>query len=209
MKNRILFLVLLAISQAACSEKKIEVQRRDSTKYLESYYTVSGDACDIAWTVRRFTESPGFGISEESKCTLPLQKQVPYREALLKKIAADTNNLQGMRNFVWGRLKRGDATDEFAKRLTMAALKSPAWNKKTGKLAANAGGDRQFFQNLLNKENVFSEITASFAAMKLNLRVGDVERVIVGPASMHVDGVAEGDRLPVDAFVSFSVSRND
>ncbi len=207
MKNRVLFLILLAISQVACSEEKIEVRRRDSAEFKEQYYTVSGEGCDIGWTVRHFAESSGFGIGEESRCTLPLQKQAPYREALLQRVAADTNNMQGMRNFVWGRLKRGDATDEFANRFALAALKSPVWNKKTGKLAAKAGGDRRFFQDLLNQENVFAEIAASFAAMKLTLRVNDVERVIVGTPSVHIEGVGEEDRLPVDAFVSFSVTK--
>jgi hypothetical protein len=193
----------------AFAREKIVVHRRDATALGESYYEVTGGSCGIGWTVKHLSESPELGISEDSRCMLSLREQMPYRAALLEKVMADTDSLRGMRNFVWGRLKRGDATDELANRLTLATLKSRAWNRKAGRLHKSARSADGFFQALLDRENVFSEIAATFAVANLRLRVNGVERVIVGAPAARLPGMADGDQLPLDAFVSFSVTRRD
>ena len=210
MKKRVVLFALAVISCSLFANDQIQVLKHSNPEFkTETYYEVSEQGCSIGWTLQRFTESSGFGIGEESQCGLSLEKQMPLRAALLKKVLADTNNLQGMRNFAWGALKRGDATDEYAQRFTMAASKSPGWDKRKGKMVSQTKTyyDDNFFPKLLNKENVFSEVVATFAAQGFILQVNGVENVIVNEVDVRNAGMTKKEKLPVDCLVSFSVTK--
>jgi hypothetical protein len=129
------------------------------------------------------------------------------RGAMLDKVSSDTTGLQGMRGFAWGRIKRGDANDEFARRFTVAVSKSPSWDKSKGKLVSEGAKHYSFLPNLMNSDGVFSEVVALFATHKLKLKVTDVEKVFVGKVDMPGSGIATTDTVPIDCSVVFSVSK--
>jgi hypothetical protein len=117
-------LILLLLAQTADATGPVEVAKTEDPDYRETAYSVTSGSCGIAWVVRRFSARAGFGISERSRCALPLATQSPLRSALLREVIKDTDDMQGMRNYFWGRLQRGDANDEFALRLSRAAAGS-------------------------------------------------------------------------------------
>jgi len=89
-----LSLILLLVAQTARTESQIEVQKTEEPNSRETIYTATSGSCGIEWTLRRFSKNSGFGISERSKCKLPLVSQIPFRAALLLQVVADTNNMQ-------------------------------------------------------------------------------------------------------------------
>lgn len=207
MKKLILSLVLACSSYAASCADKIEVSKRESAEYRETYYTVSSDSCDIAWTMRRFADNTAFGVSEQSKCSLPLKNQIPYRQALLRRLMTDTNDLEGMRNFVWGRLQRGDANDEYSIRLATAASKSKHWDQRKGTTVNYRKGVNRFVEELLSRENVFAELVTTFASQNVKLSVNDVEKVLINTVRLNDSNISKNGKLPVDCIVSFSVAK--
>lgn len=178
------------------------VQKSELPTYNETVYSVAGDACEIQWTVKRFSETAGFGISERSRCFLPLEEQIKYRNNLLKAVMADTDQLRGMRNFSWGRLQRGDANDAYGVRLAKAAAKSDHWSASKGIVIRYPHGVNRFVAELLNRNKVFSELTASFDFAGLDLTVNGVEQVRTG--DFPGDGEANG-KYPIDCVVTFAV----
>lgn len=172
--------------------------------YNETVYSVSAASCEIRWTVKRFRETAGFGISERSQCFLPLAEQADYRSDLLKAVMADTNHLEGMRNFSWGRLQRGDANDEYGVRLAQAAAASKHWSASKGAVVRYPEGVNRFVIELLNRHRIFSELAASFDALGLELTVNGVEEVRTG----ELPGAgAPGGKYPIDCAVTFAISK--
>jgi hypothetical protein len=129
------------------------------------------------------------------------------RGAMLDKVSADTNGLQGMRGFAWGRIKRGDANDEFARRFTVAVSKSASWDKNKGRLVGEGAKHYSFLPNLMNGDGIFSELVALFASRKLKLKVTDVEKVFIGKVDMPGSGIVTTDIVPIDCSVVFSVNK--
>jgi len=205
MKHVIAFLLFLGASVSFAADDSIEVIRHDDTASGESSYLVDQPQCQIVWTTRASSYLPGFGIAEKSKCDWSLDKQTPIRRVLLQAVAKQTAGLKGLRHFTWGRLQRGDATDEYAQRLTRIVSQSGAWDKKAGQWIGKAAKRYNTLPELLNKANAFSELISVFAEQHLTLQVSDVERVIVEPMSESSERWNKGDRLPVDCSVVFSV----
>ncbi len=172
----------------------------------ETSYTAHSDTCAIEWVVKRFPASSGMGISERSSCKLSLAQQSPYRAELLQKIMADTNNLQGMRNFYWGRLLRGDRNDEYSVRLSQAIASSAHWNTHSGTLVRFKGGLNEFVMVMLNQNQVFAEVIAVFAQQGFLIEVHGIEKVLVGAMPPQGDKASVTGKVPFDCVVSFTVT---
>ena len=201
-----LLLCLLLLPQMAIGEGEIKFVKTENVELQETIYSVKGEKCQIEWIARKFGNGTKFGFTEQSKCTLGLVQQNPYRTTLLHELMIDTNNLQGLRNFFWGRLQRGDATSEYALRLTRAALKSSNWNGSMGALSAYPQGINSFVKLLLNESNVFAELDSVFAKSKLSLRVNGVENVIIGDKEPVTGKVLVG-KYPIDCILTFEIFR--
>ncbi len=197
----LLFALLLTATVNA-----LEVTRTDRKEHGEVRYAVTSDDCNIVWTVRRFAHSTGFGLAEQSRCMRPLAEQAAFRTALLNVVKDENQQLDGLRNFYWGPLRRDDATTELANRLQRVAAKSTLWNTSKGRPAKASQGATRAVQSLLNKHRVFSEIADVFAAQGFNIEVNSVEKVIVGPGS---DISMSNLQVPVDALVTLSVKRGN
>ena len=207
MKKSLLFFLFVLIPSFAFSDEPIVVVKHENPARRETTYVINSHGCIIGWELERFYDGRGFGIGEKSKCDLPLDQQTRFRGAILEKVIADTNNMQGMHNFVWGTLLRGDANDEYARRFTIAVSKQPQWDKKKGQLTGKAAKDISFFPNLINRENVFSELTALFSAHNLTLHAEDMEIVIVGNVDIPEAGITKQDKYPVDARLLFKITK--
>lgn len=192
--------LFVASLQAACSPVAIQVEESrftDSKRYLLS----KGD-CQLLWQLQFFQERKGFGIREEVNCTLPLAEQTTLRTALLERVANDTDQLRGMRNFIWGSVQNRET---YLPRLAMALAASGHWDSKHGMLHGKAAKDAKFMRDLMNQKKVFAELAASFAGRDLQLLVEDVETLQVGasPAPGLVG------KFPVDCMLVFSARRNN
>lgn len=193
--------MLVFVTQIAYSNDTVVLQKSEEPEYHTTNYMASGPLCQIAWAVRRASEfKQGFSFSETSKCALPLAEQKAFRAALLTRLIADTNNLEGMRGFGWGGLQRGDATDEYATRMMAAALKSKEWDSVKGRPTNPKDSPRIVLKKLLDNENVFSEIVSVFADRNLVLRVQDVEGVQIKQGN---------NKVPLNCIVIFSVKKSD
>lgn len=202
------FLALFLFATVSCSvfaDDRIEISKEENTESRQTFYGVDYHGCRLVWILHRAFDEPVFGFSEKSKCDLPIEQQMRLRGALLEKVIADTNNMQGIRGFSWGRLQRGDTNDEYAKRFTIAVSKSPQWDKRKGKLIGAGAKDYHFLPDLINRENVFSELTALFSAHNLTLRATDLEVVYVGNVDIESAGITKKDKLPVDGSLVFTV----
>ncbi len=198
-------LLALACSCFLFPNPSLEVVTAKGSEHEMEYGILIG-AGGIQWTVDRSKEL-GIFIQEHSKCDLSLEEQIPYREAILKKVLGDTQENGVFHAFFWGSLKRGDATDEFSKRLTQAVSKSPLWNKRTGKLIDSRKSTNRFVVTILNQEKVFSELATVFSNQKMELKVEDAEMVLVDNVSYLENGQTKKGKLPYDCLVRFSIRR--
>jgi RHS repeat-associated protein len=162
------------------------------------YKVEASGGCRIVWARHISTAAePRFGIIEKSTCGLSLVDQKPLRSSLLAKVREETNNLTGMRNFVWGQMKRGDATDEYAIRFGLAVAASKSWDRQHGVRTGKASRTLAFYPDTINRAKVFSEVAEVFAEQGFDLVAEDVEKVIVGKT--------DRGNVPTDAFVLFKV----
>jgi hypothetical protein len=208
MKNLFAFFLFAVISSLIFADDSIEIQKQENKEYGETYYGIDYHGCRLIWTLHRAFDEPIFGFKEESsKCNLPLEQQMPLRAKLLEKIIADTNNMQGVQGFSWGRLKRGDATDEYARRFVIAVSKSPYWDKRKGKAVGEGAKHYSYLPNLINSEHVFSELTALFSAHGLTLQATDFEEIFVGNVDIKEAGITKKDKLPIDGSLVFKVTK--
>jgi len=196
-------ITLILWVQIVSAENTINLKKIEKPEFHETIYSLTGDLCNIEWNLKRFGESPGFGISDRSECMLPIDKQVIYQNQLLKKIIEDTNNLQGMRNLFWGRLQRGNLNDEYAVRLSRAVAKSKHWNSSKGILVKYPQGINRFIIEILNQDKIFSELIDVFSRVGFELMVNDVEKVLVSDNLSQKTGVK--GKFPVDCMVTFGV----
>lgn len=188
--------LLVASLQAACSPVEIQVEESrltDSSRYLLR----KGD-CHLLWQLQFFQERKGFGIREEVNCMLPLAEQTALRSTLLDRVANDTNQLRGMRNFIWGSVQNRET---YLPRLATALAASGQWDSKRGVLRGNAAKDAKFMRDLMNQQKVFAELAASFTGRNLQLIVEDVETLQVGASPSA--GLA--GKFPVDCMLVFSL----
>ncbi len=170
------YLALLLFWQSAYASEAIVIDKHDDPAYHTVEYIAHGEGCAIVWTVRHVKEPTiGFGFSESSKCNINLSEQKPYRSMLLARLLSDTNALEGVHGFGWGGLQRGDATDEYSKRLSAAMANSKHWNRAKGRPNNPKANAYQVVESVLKQGNVFSEIVEVFAAQHWRLEVRDIE----------------------------------
>lgn len=205
MKTVFLTFFIFLIYPVVASASNFGITQSIDVAVHETSYTAHGESCSIEWVLKRFPASGGIGISERSKCELDVAAQSDYRLALLKNVAQDSNNLRGMRNFYWGRLKRGDKNDEYSRRLVQAAGKSRHWDATTGKLVKYSGGVNNFVKDILNQNKVFSELAQVFEKQGYLIKVNGVEKVLIDNVSATDSKSSAGGKLPFDCVVSFEV----
>ncbi|MEN9866534.1 MAG: hypothetical protein RL748_2124 [Pseudomonadota bacterium] len=169
---------------------QVEADQRLSTRH---YLLRQGD-CKILWRLTFFQAGKGLGIREEIGCALPVAEQIPLRRALLQKVAGDTNQMQGMRNFVWGSVPNKDI---FMPRLAQALRASERWDAGKGDWRGNEGA--YAMRDLMNRQNIFAEVVASFASEGWKLVVVDVEKIQIGDGVL----VTEAGKYPVDCGIFF------
>jgi hypothetical protein len=189
----------LLFAVPAYSSSGVSVERVEDSRLQRIIYKVEASGgCQIVWARDISTAAaPRFGIIEKSTCGLSLVDQKPLRSSLLAKVREETNNLTGMRNFVWGQLKRGDATDEYATRFGRAVAASKAWDRQRGVRTGRASKTLAFYPDTINRAKVFTEVVEVFADQGFDLIAEDVEKVIVGKTDQG--------QVPIDAFVLFKV----
>lgn len=199
MTNRLLRLLLASFLVASFSAQAFEVSKEEEPEYLQVGYKVDTDNCVIGWVKKSFADGSGFGIKEYSKCSLHISEQPPIREALLEKVIADTNGMKGFRGLSWGKIRRGDATDEYANRFASAVVKLPEWNKKKGKLVGKNAQRYHFLSDVINREQIFLEVVTVFEKHGITLEATDVDMLI----TKKVDG----GFVPDNCTVTFDVKR--
>lgn len=203
-----IMLALCLLSPLAAEASEIKILKSEKPESKEVIYAAQSEQCEMTWTSRKPNDGADFVISERSKCALPLPDQKALRAALLERVSDDTDGLKGLRSFYWGRLLRGDATDEFASRLAQAASKSSDWNGSKGRPVRKASGLNAFVVDTLNESGAFRELDEAFAQRGLSLRVKDVEKVIVSNKE-PTTGKKMAEKLPIDCIVTFSVSHGE
>ena len=189
----------LLFTLPAFGSSQVTIERTEDMQSQRVIYKAEGPGgCQITWARDMSSPSePRFGITEKSKCSLSLADQKPLRASLLAKVREETSNLSGMRNFVWGQMKRGDATDEYAIRFGQAVATSKSWDRQRGVRIGKAAKTLGFYADTINRKKVFAEVVEVFAEQGFDLVAEDVEKVIVGKTDQGA--------VPTDAFVLLKV----
>lgn len=188
---------LLLATLPACSES-LQIQVEENKSLNSKHYLLSIGACKILWRLQFFQSGSGFGIREEVNCDLPLAEQTPLRSALLQKVALDTNQMQGMRNFVWGEVPNREA---LMPRLAQALHASGKWDAEKGQW--RAGENIYAMRKLMNQQNIFAEVAASFAAQGWQLQVEDVEKIQIAKGML----ANNAGKYPMNCSIVFSVKK--
>ncbi len=198
--KRYYWLFLALVWGVACADTGVALTK--SVQGNETYYLAQGKSCELLWRVKYHKD--GFGIRQDSShCALPQPARQVYWDALLKKISDDTQNLQGFLAFQLGALKQGEGDADLSARLMLSAASAKEWDAKRGVIAKRPRDlPNLLVEKLLGKPQVFAELTQVFAKYHIQLRVQDVEEVLIQAAT--VDGLVLG-RVPYNCLVSFSV----
>jgi hypothetical protein len=188
---------LILATLPACSEG-LQIQVEEDKLLNIRHYLLTQGGCKILWDLKFFQKGKGFGVREEVDCGLPITDQIELRRMLLEKVSQDTQQMQGMHNFVWGSVQNKDV---FMPRLAQALRASGRWDAGRGDWRKNEGISAM--RDLMNQQKVFAEVVASFAAEGWDLAVVDVEKIQIG-----TDTVAPaGGKYPVNCSIVFSVKR--
>ena len=188
--------LLLATLPAWCENLQIQVE--ENKRLNSRHYLLTKGDCKILWRLQFFQAGKGFGIREEVDCNLPPSDHIPFRRALLQKISNDTNQMQGMRNFVWGSVP---SRDVFMPRLAQALRASGRWDASKG---VWQGSESVYaMRDMMNQQKVFAELATSFADEGWEVAVVDVEKVQIG------GGVVADDagKYPFNCSIVFSVKK--
>jgi hypothetical protein len=181
-------------------------------RYMETTYRITSGACQISWTVHKSDLNKGV-VQHRSKCTLPLNKQLPLLSQILAEILKDTENAGSFHTFFWGRLIPDERNGnlEMSFRLAMAAYRSPLWDAKGGR--PKTGHENAFVVDLANKSNIYSELKRLFEKFDRKLEFSSAEKVLIMEAGklpffdqLKKHGVKATYKLPFDCLTSFSVS---
>jgi hypothetical protein len=139
-------------------------------------YIVKGDGCAIAWKISLYAEVSKTGISEESHCTIPLERQSPYRDRLLQEVIKDLKPGFPLNSFDFGNTETIEAAT-FSDRLVAAIVRSKDWDAKRRQPKNRAESIPHFVMRTLNDTHVFRELEDTFARQGYALNVKDVEEV--------------------------------
>jgi hypothetical protein len=195
---------ILVLATSTAGARGIELTKTEDVDSREIVYAARGANCQIFWISRRFGDGSSFGLTERSKCHLKLADQNRYRAALLTRLSADTNRLEGLRNFYWGRLQRGDSNDEYAVRLTRATSKSSNWDSSTGTLLQYPSGLNSFVLSMLTEGNIFPELSGLFSQFGFSIKANGVEKVIISSSEPMTRRKLSG-KFPVDCLLTFEI----
>ncbi len=206
-KSAVAFVLCLLAAHSAADDSlagdfAMQVEKLAGETARETKYRIRAQDCVVEWLVRHYPAG-GWGMVEQSDCALPLAAQASMRGALLDRVASETNNLSGLRNYYWGRLARRDTAGEFSQRLAGVARVEARWNGKTGTPVGTNIGTNRTVVALLNQGAVFRELVQEFSARKFNLTVSSVEKVIVA----RIETGRGSALVPVDCVVSFKVEK--
>lgn len=200
--NGAALVLLLFAGHSLADTAPMQVEKLAGDTARETRYRIGTQDCVVEWMVRHYPAG-GWGMVEQSDCNLPLPTQATMRGALLDRVASETQNLSGLRNYYWGRLARRDTAGEFGQRLAAVAQLDMRWNGKTGAPVGARIGTNRTVVELLNHGAVFRELVQVFAARKFNLAVSSVEKVIVE----RIETGWGSALVPVDCVVSFRVEK--
>lgn len=189
---------LLLATLPACSED-LRIQVEENKGLNSRQYLLTQGDCKIGWRLKFFQAGKGFGIREEVDCSLSPANQIPLRRALLQKVSLDTNQMQGMRNFVWGNVPNATV---FMPRLAKILRASDKWNAEKGDWRAAASVHAM--RDMMNQQNVFSEVVESFSAEGWKLAVADVEKVQVTADSL----AGSAGKFPSNCSIVFTVEKS-
>lgn len=176
--NTILAGCLILISASSGLAQEVQVE----TGANQRQYLITAEECRYLWQAEFFKSGKGFGIRATQDCHRALEQQLPHYTLLLQKIAEDTQQLQGVQNFVLDTLPSHEL---FMSRLARALAASGQWDSKRGKFLGRAAKDANFMRDLMNQHRIFAEFSALFAKYNLRLTVADVEKLQI---ARHADG---------------------
>jgi hypothetical protein len=127
-----------------------------------------------------------------SKSDLPLKVQVKIISKILKEVPKERQ----FRTFFIGRLLNAFGTDKtMSERLSLAASKSPLWDKEKGR--PRSGHENQCVKEIANQVMIYPELKEMFAKHGYEIEVSGVEKVLIDPQT----------KLPYDCQTWFSLSK--
>lgn len=188
---------LILATIPACSEN-LQIQVEENRHLNTKHYLLTQGDCKIVWDVRFFQAGKAFGMREQVDCRLPIAEQTQLRHALLQKLAQDTHQLNGMRNFVWSSLQNKDVV---LPRLAQALHASGRWDAAKGGWRGNE--PISAMRDLMNQQRIFAELADSFAADGWTLAVADVEKIQIG----EVKTASDSGKYPINCSIVFSIKK--
>jgi hypothetical protein len=211
----IIFFLIISCQQEKPNPPKsnpvLTVNIKLDSVYQEKHYTLKDSTGDYKFTVYLNDLNRGIiGYNYKGLSAIPQQTKPMY--TLLKTIFQDSLLNFKIHTLVWGRLFKPANNDLLmSKRLALAATKSNAWNKKTGK--PFAGHENAFVLNLANSAQIFPELRDLFNLLEYNIKVSGVEKVIIQTAAQlpfwdEISGKThKNDKLPFDCQTWFSIEK--
>jgi hypothetical protein len=181
------------------------------TLYQTKYYSLQDSTG--SYTVSVYLNELNRGVFRyRYKGTNPLQLQIEAMQTVLNTVFKDTSLHINLHTFIWGALSKSAQNDFLmSKRLVLAAAKSDAWNKKTGK--PFKGHENPFVLKLANQAQIYPELSTLFRKFGYKTKVSGVEKVFIQPAEkLHfwdeISGRAnKNDKLPFDCQTWFSIEK--
>lgn len=178
-------------------------------------YRIATDECAITWTVYTTELNRGV-IKHSSRCTLPLEQQLPLLTSIYKTVMRQDANAAAFHTLFWGGLlpEQRPSSLEMSFRLAIAAHRSKEWDGTLGK--PKHGDMNRFVKDLANSEPIYPELKTVFADVHRTVSIASMEKVRVLEAGrlpfsteLREQGVLDGERLPFDAMVWFTVTTAD
>ena len=166
---------------------KIIVQHNKDTK--QTIYSVEDNSLSLTTYDTEINEHV---LRLRSKSDLPLKVQVKIIFKILKKVPKERQ----FRTFFIGRLLNAFGTDKtLSERLSLAASKSPLWDKERGR--PRSGHENQCVKEIANQTMIYPELRETFAKHGYEIEVSGVEKVLIDPET----------KLPYDCLTWFSLSK--
>ena len=166
---------------------KIIVQHNKDTK--QTVYSVEDNSLSLT---TYDTEINKHVLRLRSSSELPLKEQVGIISRILKKMPKERQ----FRTFFIGRLINAFGAERtLSERLSLAASKSPLWDKEKGR--PRTGHENQCVKEIANQTMIYPELREMFARHGYEIQVASVEKVLIDPQT----------KLPYDCQTWFSLSK--
>ncbi len=202
--------LLVALAGTVFAQHEVTVERQADGRAIA--FSARSGACTIQWQLLLSEPNRGV-IRHHPDCSLPPGEQVRLIASLIAAALRDSSSAVPFHTLSWGRLSPDGAHDDtLARRLALAAARSPGWDKLRG--APRRGDVNGFVRGLANDALIYEELRNVFLAASLQLRMSAVEKVLVLRARdlpfgsrLRERGVKPEDKLPFDCQAWFSVAR--